>query len=429
VDGERIPTLIQIIYGEQAALGAEGASERFLRWCAAFEAWLESYPAYKKVRMTLPWRELLSSSQKMPWQVTEEDVREYMAELEERGYANGTIHEHRRQLERFYEWCDEHAVGRRGFNPVKHVPKPKLSRYSKAQLLSAAEARRLLAALRRDDSPLGKRDYAFTLARLMSGVRLKALLELRWGQIQVEKDQVRVLWAGRKTRREQLPGVVWEAIRDYLAASGRLEGMQADDFIFAKLANPIAWEGGWKAEEWKAGEAISIKTVRRSLHKVGRLAGIAEEKLRLPVLRHTATKLRMEAGDDLQEIKEFRGDVSRDGTSTLLVKLSELPGSAESEGRWLEERPISSEDLSVLVGSEEDPCHRKPGRKMIHGLYAKRQPEGDMAVILEENLQGLDQEIAGLQLLNHELFEMLDQVENNQELARLVEVSGRSEAP
>jgi hypothetical protein len=33
----------------------------------------------------------------------------------------------------------------------------------------------------------------------------------------------------------------------------------------------------------------------------------------------------MEAGDDLQEIKEFRGDVSRDGTSTLLVKLSELP--------------------------------------------------------------------------------------------------------
>jgi hypothetical protein len=35
VDEEHIPTLIQLIYGERAALGAKGASARLKRWCAA----------------------------------------------------------------------------------------------------------------------------------------------------------------------------------------------------------------------------------------------------------------------------------------------------------------------------------------------------------------------------------------------------------
>ena len=54
VEGERILTLIQLMYGEQAGLAEQGASELLLRWCAAFEGWLESYPEHRKVRLTLP---------------------------------------------------------------------------------------------------------------------------------------------------------------------------------------------------------------------------------------------------------------------------------------------------------------------------------------------------------------------------------------
>ncbi|MCK5315908.1 MAG: hypothetical protein KAJ53_12325, partial [Anaerolineales bacterium] len=165
---EHIPILIKLLYGEQAGLAAQSASGRLRRWCTAFEAWQGTFPEYRRRRLTRPWHELLSSRQKVPWKITEKDVEEYLAELEERGYVSRTIHERRRYLEWFYEWCEQQGVDGKngqGFNPVKHVPKPKLSRYENVQILSAAEVRDLLAALGRDESILGKRDYAFFLAR------------------------------------------------------------------------------------------------------------------------------------------------------------------------------------------------------------------------------------------------------------------------
>jgi len=42
----------------------------------------------------------------------------------------------------------------------------------------------LLKILKQDDSPLGKWDYAFILARLRMGVELKTLQQLQWGQIE-----------------------------------------------------------------------------------------------------------------------------------------------------------------------------------------------------------------------------------------------------
>jgi hypothetical protein len=73
------------------------------------------------------------------------------------------------------------------------------------------------------------------------------------------------------------------------------------------------------------------------------------------------------------------------------------------------------------------PPHRKPGRKIKHGFYAQQPPVGELEAVLAENIEGLEQEIEGLRHLNQELFEMFDLAESNQELARLLEVSGRSE--
>ncbi|MCK4900424.1 MAG: site-specific integrase, partial [Anaerolineales bacterium] len=319
---EHIPTLVKLIYAEQAALGAQGASERLLRWCAAFEAWLESYPPHRLARLTQPWRELLSSSQKMPWQITPGDVREYLAGLQARGFVNGTIHERRRHLERFYDWCQGQGVDELGFNPVKEVPKPKLIKYKKVHSLSASQAAALLAVLRVDGSVLGKRDYAFFLARLFLGVPLKFLLELRWGQINVAEDQAWVTWGGGESKRERLPGAVWAAIRDYLRASGRLEGIQPDHYIFAPLVNPINWKGGGTAGEWKPGAALRIITVRRYLKKFGRQAGIPEEKLKLTVLRHTAAMLRLETGVDIGGIQAFLGQSRKRDTLSYLNALA-----------------------------------------------------------------------------------------------------------
>ena len=50
--------------------------------------------------------------------------------------------------------------------------------YAQVQLLSRDELSTLLGILKQDDSPLGNRDYAFTLAKVRMGVPLKALQQL-----------------------------------------------------------------------------------------------------------------------------------------------------------------------------------------------------------------------------------------------------------
>lgn len=421
MEADHIPTLIQLIYGEQATLGAEGASERLRRWSAAFEGWLESYPQHQRPQLIVPWRGLLASSRKLPWGITTQDVRAYLDALQARGYVDATIHKHRRYLDRFFDWCQLHAVDGPVFNPVKEVPTSKLVNFKKVASLSVKEAAALLAALRKDDTVLGKRDYAFFLSRLLLGVPLQSLLGLKWGQIEVEGRQARVLWSEPKAKRERLPEAVWAAMRDYLEASGRWQCMQADDHIFAPLADPLNPEGRDRAQAWNPGVAIHYDTMRFHLKKFGRLAGIPEEKLRLTVLRHTAAMLRLETGQDIQGIQAFLGKPTKKGTSRYLKVLAALgqatPGASLADGAG-----------PAPAGIEPGPPQRVPGRKIKHGLKARQQPEGEMAAILAEKIEGLEQEIQGLQRLNQELFEMFDLAESNRELAHLLEISGRSEA-
>jgi site-specific recombinase XerD len=428
VDEEPIPTLIQLIYGEQAALGAEGASEQLLGWRAAFEAWLGSYPEHRRARMIRPWKRLLASCGKMPWQITTQEVRAYLDGMGAYGNANATIHDHRRHLDRFYDWCQAQGIEGLAYNPVKKVPKPKLVKYKNIECLSVVEARRLLAALRRDDTPLGKRDYAFFLARLKLGVQLKTLLGLRWGQIEVEDERAWVSWQEGEPKRAPLPEEVWEAIQSWLESSGRLQHMQPDDYIFVSLADPLHWEGRGGAEAWNRGAPISRHIVNRHLKKFGRLAGIPEEKLRLTVLRHNSVMLRMEAGGELDQIQEFLDGRSKEHTSrylNFLVALPEGPVGGSSEAGEGGEPSPDGEAGSSESGHEAP--HRTRGDKIKHGLYARQGPVEEIAAILAENIEGLEEEIKGLQRLNQELFESFDLAESNQELARLVEVSGRSE--
>ncbi len=55
--------------------------------------------------------------------------------------------------------------------------------YPQAPLLSRSELEALLGFMGRDSSALGRRDYAFMLARLRLGVPLQRLQRLRWEQM------------------------------------------------------------------------------------------------------------------------------------------------------------------------------------------------------------------------------------------------------
>jgi len=255
----------------------------------------------------------------------------------------------------------------------------------------------LLNMLSKDETELGKREEAFFRARIYLGVPTKSLLHLRWGQIAEDGAGGWVRWRhdGEKNR---LPDMVWQAVRDYLRASGRLEGMRAEKFVFAPLAEPGKEENGGKAEDWAEGRQLSGKAILDSLKIYGKQLGISEEKLNLMALRRSAIRLRMDQGESLEGMKTFMD--SEEGLRSSKYRLGKLP---EMAGK-------NDTDTILLSKEVEVPSRRakpfKEGEHIAHGFYSHRKDIQAVREVMAEDIQGMEDETAGLKRLMRGLLEL-----------------------
>ncbi len=294
-----LPTLFKILFAESALAASHTLSGRILDWAQAFEEWLESRrrPGYRSLyRLAcVAWTRLAELNGLPPWSITPADIECYRDWLLEQGLASNTVHNYMASISSFYEWCaqrpfDPHIAP--SFNPARDVPHPKIPSYGNAHLLTPKEAAALLDVLKTDDCLLSLRDYAFMLARLRLGVPNKMLRQLKWGQIDVSDGDAWVEWVPGKFK-NLLPAEVWQAIHHYLQASGRLGAsragqMPAGAYIFAPLVENFGIHVTGLAEEWDELRCPNPRYPAEVLKIYGRLAGIDEHKLALPVLRHTA---------------------------------------------------------------------------------------------------------------------------------------------
>jgi site-specific recombinase XerD len=424
---KKIPILMRLMYGEKAELAQQGGSGQLIRWCQAFEEWLgERKRNYtKKVWQTSlhAWEEILEQTQKTPWEIKEGDIREYREWLQERTYAAVTIRKRLTSLDSFYDWCSRHKVDNKVNNPVLGVRKPKDAEYGKAQTLSVAEAQDFLEEVLRDGSILSKRDYAFFLARLLMGAPLDYLLKLKFGQIERHESGRWVRWERGRIKQSDLPEAVWEAIDDYLDASGRAERMGAEEYIFAPLVDPLRIEASGKAEDWDGERALTKPTMLSYLKRFGRRAGIPEAKLNMATLRHTATMLRVEAGDDSRQIQGFLHRPSLHDTSVYIAALVDRPAPQADEGREAGEVVEESRQVAII---DRRPHHGRPWIGMKHGFYARSQPPEEVAAIITEGIVGLEEELVGMRALNRMVLEMGEQTRSAHEAAWLAELTGRT---
>jgi len=425
---EEIPLMLRFLFGEAAETARRGAGERLMRWCRAYEDWLgerkERYGEDTVKQSKMAWRRLLQKRlpgerqrlpgerQLMPWELREADIEGHARWMQAEGYSPATISCALGIIANFYRWCNERQIDAEceaGFNPAEKVRRPKVGRYREAKLLSQGELRRLLRTMRADTSALGRRDYAFTLARVRLGVPLRSLQELKWGQIEQEAEWAWVRWRAR-AERVRLPGEVWEAIQAALEAGGRLRGMREGDYVFAPLRDPLKMEVGSRAEDWAAGRPLSTSELLLNLKLYGRLAGVPEEKLTLMALRRTAMRLRLDEGAEVGEMKAFL-DSQEEAKSTKyrLGKLPQLPGESG--------RP---EEGEVRVPVRQGKPFQ-PGEGIIHGLYARSKPPEAVAAVIKENIQGMGEEIVGLRILGRGMLERQGEAESDQEAARLGE--------
>jgi site-specific recombinase XerD len=205
-------------------------------------------------------------------------------------------------------------------NPCDALERPRTIQ-ALARGYTSDEVRRLLAVI--PDTVRGRRDRAIVLVLVLTGRRRAEVLNLRAADLSLEGETTFYSYRGKggKRGRRELPRPAVEAIRATLADAGKdLATMAPDESL------------------WQAGVSVSGITsgsfygrFRRYL----RMAGLAPTGLH--VLRHTAAKLRRDAGASIEAVSSFLDHSSLAVTS---VYLRRLEGTAD--GMWA--------DVAVAIG-------------------------------------------------------------------------------
>jgi integrase len=197
-------------------------------------------------------------------------------------------------------------------NPCDALERPRTVP-SVARGYSADEVRRLLAVV--PDTVRGRRDRAILLVLVLTGRRRAEVIDLRAGDLSLEGDTVFYSYRGKggKRGRRELPRPAHEAILRTLADAG------------TALATMDPGESLWQAGAGPGG--ISSGTFYGRFRRYLREAGLTPTGLH--VLRHTAAKLRRDAGASVEAVSAFLDHSSLAVTTVYLRRLE-----GETDRTW-----------------------------------------------------------------------------------------------
>jgi integrase/recombinase XerC len=205
-------------------------------------------------------------------------------------------------------------------NPCDALERPKTVQ-SVARGLGADEVRRLLAVV--PDTVPGRRDRALLLVFVLTGRRRSEVIALTAGDISVEGDIAFYRYRGKggKVGRRELPRPAYEALGATLADAG------------LSLAEMDPTASLWQAGTGSRG--ITGSTFYSRFRRYLRAAGLAPSGLH--VLRHSAAKLRRDAGASIEAVSSFLDHSSLAVTSVYLRRLE-----GETDRTW--------PDVAVAIG-------------------------------------------------------------------------------
>lgn len=308
---------------------------------ACVDTWLSRLVGKTQEAYRRPWEDLLQFTGRGPEEITPDDISHWLHDLttrqvrgvqkgkrnwSRRGYAETTVAQWAAAISSFYTAMEASAQGWR--NPVLAVVRPKAPGYRTANFLTTEEIRAWLRAIPRD-SLFGLRNLAIGLTLIGTGRRSSEVCQMRWADLR--RDGERVWWlrpGSAGVEAERLPPAAWRAITDYLAAAGRLESIQDADYIFTALTANASRLPTVGARDAAANRPLSEREVARVITRYARLAGLNPRLVTPTTLRHTAAKLRREAGDSVSGISALLG-ISTASTHALLRRASEA-----GQGAW-----------------------------------------------------------------------------------------------
>jgi site-specific recombinase XerD len=213
-------------------------------------------------------------------------------------------------LSSFYRFLIRMNIG--ASNPCDALERPRTVQ-SVARGLSAEEVRRLLAVV--PGTVAGRRDRALLLIFVLTGRRRSEVIGLTAGDISVEGETAYYTYRGKggKRGRRELPGPAYEALCATLADAG------------LSLADMEPTAPLWQAGAGTRG--ITSGTFYSRFRRYLRAAGLPLSGLH--ILRHTAAKLRRDAGASIEAVSSFLDHSSLAVTSVYLRRLE-----GETDRTW-----------------------------------------------------------------------------------------------
>ena len=189
-------------------------------------------------------------------------------------------------------------------NPCDAIERPRATQ-PVARGYSADEVRRLLAVV--PDTVAGRRDRALLLTFILTGRRRTEVIGLTAGDISLEGETVVYAYRGKggKRGRRELPRPAYEASCATIADAGlSLESMDKGASLWQAGAGP---------------RGVTGSTFYSRFRRYLAAAGLAPSGLH--ILRHSAARLRRQAGESVEDVSAFLDHSSLAVTTTYLRRL------------------------------------------------------------------------------------------------------------
>ena len=222
--------------------------------------------------------------------ITRNHVRAFLGSLASAGMSRRSIARKLASLRSFFTYLCRNGHLQR--NPAREVTAPKLEKHLPSHL-SKEDADRLVHAPA-SDTLLGIRDRAVLELFYSSGIRLSELVGLTRETLDLSGSQARVLGKGDKERIVPIGREAVAALKRYLARRSELMGPSADDtgrIFLTRTGSPLTPAG-------------IQDIVRRHLRAT---TGSSHGP---HILRHTFATHLLDAGADLNAVREMLGHAS-----------------------------------------------------------------------------------------------------------------------
>ncbi len=210
-------------------------------------------------------------------------------------------------LSSFYKFLIRMAIV--ASNPCDALERPRVQP-GPPRGLSAQEIRRLLAAI--PETKTGLRDRAIVLTLALTGRRRTEVIEMTRGDLSEENSAVYYRYRGKggKKAKRELPRPAYDAIEAALAAWGK------------SLAVLDATDSLWPTDDGERsanGQGVTSGTFYGNLQRYLRAAGLPQAGVH--ILRHSAAKLRRDAGEAVEDVSRFLDHSSLQVTTVYLRRL------------------------------------------------------------------------------------------------------------